>query len=168
VFLDFPGEGSSIMRRRTFLKRAALLPFAFRPALLAAEQGAKERNTDIVILGGGAGGCAAALAAADAGYRVILTEETDWVGGQLTAQAVPPDEHPWIESRGATRRSGNSAWPSANTTADTIRSRQKLALSRTLIPVMVWCRAFALSRALLLLSLANSWHRISMTDAFCC
>ncbi len=35
--------------------------------------------------------------------QVILTEETDWVGGQLTQQAVPPDEHPWIESFGATR-----------------------------------------------------------------
>ena len=35
--------------------------------------------------------------------KVVLTEETDWVGGQLTSQAVPPDEHPWIESFGATR-----------------------------------------------------------------
>jgi len=34
---------------------------------------------------------------------VILTEETDWIGGQLTSQAVPPDEHPWIESFGCTR-----------------------------------------------------------------
>lgn len=34
--------------------------------------------------------------------RVILTEETDWIGGQLTAQAVPPDEHPWIEDFGCT------------------------------------------------------------------
>ena len=32
-----------------------------------------------------------------------MTEETDWVGGQLTSQAVPPDEHPWIESFGCTR-----------------------------------------------------------------
>lgn len=30
------------------------------------------------------------------------TEETDWVGGQLTVQAVPPDEHPWIEGPGCT------------------------------------------------------------------
>lgn len=29
-----------------------------------------------------------------------MTEETDWIGGQLTAQAVPPDEHGWIESFG--------------------------------------------------------------------
>jgi hypothetical protein len=35
--------------------------------------------------------------------RVILSEETDWIGGQLTSQAVPPDEHPWIELFGCTR-----------------------------------------------------------------
>ena len=34
--------------------------------------------------------------------QVILTEETDWIGGQLTSQAVPPDEHQWIESYGST------------------------------------------------------------------
>src|SRR5690606_14960625 len=34
--------------------------------------------------------------------RVILTEATHWLGGQLTNQAVPPDEHPWIEEYGAT------------------------------------------------------------------
>ena len=33
----------------------------------------------------------------------MLTEETDWIGGQLTQQAVPPDEHPWIETHGSTR-----------------------------------------------------------------
>jgi hypothetical protein len=36
------------------------------------------------------------------GRTVVLTEETDWIGGQLTAQAVPPDEHPWIEGTGCT------------------------------------------------------------------
>ncbi|MBI3473791.1 MAG: FAD-dependent oxidoreductase [Candidatus Solibacter usitatus] len=58
---------------------------------------------DVAVIGGGVGGCAAALAAARNGLRVILTEETRWIGGQLTAQAVPPDEHRWIESFGATR-----------------------------------------------------------------
>lgn len=38
------------------------------------------------------------------GLSVILTEETDWIGGQLTSQAVPPDEHPWIEQFGCTAR----------------------------------------------------------------
>jgi hypothetical protein len=54
-------------------------------------------------VGGSVGGCAAALAACRAGLRVVLTEATDWIGGQLTSQAVPPDEHPWIEGFGCTR-----------------------------------------------------------------
>lgn len=63
-----------------------------------------EDHCDILIVGGGVGGFAAALAATAMGYRVILTEETRWIGGQLTSQAVPPDEHPWIEQFGCTRR----------------------------------------------------------------
>lgn len=58
---------------------------------------------DVLVVGGGLGGCAAAIAAARAGHHVVLTEETDWIGGQLTAQGVPPDEHPWIEEFGCTR-----------------------------------------------------------------
>lgn len=64
---------------------------------------ASELAADLVIVGGGLGGCAAALAALRNGLQVIMTEETHWIGGQLTAQAVPPDENPWIESFGATR-----------------------------------------------------------------
>ena len=59
-------------------------------------------RSDVAIIGGGLGACAAALGAARLGRRVILTEETEWIGGQLTNQAVPPDEHPWIEEFGAT------------------------------------------------------------------
>lgn len=59
-------------------------------------------EADMVIAGGGLGGCAAAFAALRNGLRVIMTEETDWIGGQLTQQGVPPDEHEWIESHGAT------------------------------------------------------------------
>ncbi|MEU7888402.1 FAD-dependent oxidoreductase [Microbispora bryophytorum] len=57
---------------------------------------------DVLVVGGGTGGVAAALAALRAGRSVILTEEYDWLGGQLTSQAVPPDEHTWIEQFGAT------------------------------------------------------------------
>ncbi|QOY37137.1 FAD-dependent oxidoreductase [Anaerobacillus isosaccharinicus] len=63
----------------------------------------QEMAADIVIIGGSTGGCAAALAAAKSGCRVIMTEETKWIGGQLTNQAVPPDEHRWIEKVGCTR-----------------------------------------------------------------
>ena len=62
-----------------------------------------ELAADVVVAGGGLGGCAAALAALRNGLRVILTEETDWIGGQLTQQGVPPDEHQWVETHGATQ-----------------------------------------------------------------
>ena len=61
-------------------------------------------NQDVVIIGGGLGGCAAALSACANGLHVLLTEETDWIGGQVTSQGVPPDEHQWIEEFGSTRR----------------------------------------------------------------
>lgn len=62
----------------------------------------KSFETDIAVVGGGTGGVAAALAAARAGRRVILTEYYDWLGGQFTSQAVPPDEHAWVEQFGVT------------------------------------------------------------------
>ena len=62
----------------------------------------REQCTELLIVGGGLGAVAGALAALRLGRQVILTEATDWIGGQLTAQAVPPDEHPWIESLGCT------------------------------------------------------------------
>ncbi|GKU09047.1 unnamed protein product, partial [Fusarium langsethiae] len=60
-------------------------------------------STDILIVGGGLGGVAAALGALRRGRRVLLTEEYEWLGGQLTSQAVPPDEHTWVEQFGVTR-----------------------------------------------------------------
>jgi FAD dependent oxidoreductase len=62
----------------------------------------RERQTDILVVGGGLGGIGGALGALRLGKRVIMTEESDWIGGQMTAQAVPPDEHPWIEGTGCT------------------------------------------------------------------
>ena len=56
---------------------------------------------DVIIAGGGLGGCAAAIASCRNGLKVIMTEETDWIGGQVSQQGVPPDEHQWIESHGA-------------------------------------------------------------------
>ncbi len=77
------------------------------------EQSLTERNkrlsdndglhADVVIAGGGLGGCASALAALRNNLNVILTEETNWIGGQLTQQGVPPDENQWIETHGGTR-----------------------------------------------------------------
>lgn len=43
---------------------------------------------DIVVVGAGSGGSSAAIQAARLGMSVALLEETDWVGGQMTAAAV--------------------------------------------------------------------------------
>lgn len=58
-------------------------------------------ETEIAIVGASLGGVAAAWRAAGAGRRVVLAAEFDWLGGQLTSQGVPPDEHRLIESGGA-------------------------------------------------------------------
>jgi hypothetical protein len=79
------------------ITRRSLL--ATLPAPLLA---ARELACDVAVIGGSMGGVAAALAALRNGMRVVMTEETDWIGGQLTSQAVPPDEHPWIEQFGGT------------------------------------------------------------------
>ena len=63
-----------------------------------------EQRTQVLVVGGGLGGVAAALAAAEGGADVVLTEAGRWLGGQLTSQAVPPDEHPWVERFGVTAR----------------------------------------------------------------
>lgn len=102
------------MKRRQFLTYAALaggsslwslsnagvMNFSNKTCFPANEE-ADELQTDVVIIGGGFGGCAAALAACRNGLNVVMTEETDWIGGQVSQQGVPPDEHPWIETHGA-------------------------------------------------------------------
>ena len=95
--MRFRGGTFHAYQPQTVLQTASSL--LLRPGLALA----RELVCDIAVIGGGVGGCAAALAAARNGMRVILTEETDWMGGQLTSQAVPPDEHAWIESFGCTR-----------------------------------------------------------------
>ena len=42
-----------------------------------------EISADALVVGGGLGGVAAALALLRAGRSVVLTEEYDWLGGQL-------------------------------------------------------------------------------------
>jgi hypothetical protein len=60
-------------------------------------------DCEVLVVGGGTGGVAAALAAVRRGRRVCLLEETDWLGGQLTAQGISAfDEHEHIESFGGT------------------------------------------------------------------
>lgn len=66
-------------------------------------KGTMELECDVLVVGAGCGGIAAAISAATLGLRVVLTEPSGWLGGQLTAQAVPADEHPWVETTGITQ-----------------------------------------------------------------
>lgn len=61
-------------------------------------------RTSVLIVGGGTSAVSCALALADMGVDCVMVEETDWIGGQLTSQAVPSDEHIWIEQFGCTQR----------------------------------------------------------------
>jgi len=102
------------MNRRNFIENLTLgstlavvsginLPVTGQPVKKETVSGQTKLTADVVIAGGGLGGCAAALAALHNNLSVILTEETDWIGGQVSQQGVPPDEHPWIETHGATQ-----------------------------------------------------------------
>jgi FAD dependent oxidoreductase len=88
--------------RRKFIAATMGLSAMPTPAVPIFAQD-NQLQADVVIVGGGLGGCAAALACLRNGQRVIMTEETDWIGGQLTSQGVPPDEHQHIESHGSNR-----------------------------------------------------------------
>lgn len=77
----------------------------------------KVENCDILIVGGGLGGVAAALhsvlptkpadevlknSSGRHKMKVFLTEETDWLGGQVTSQGVSALDENWlVESSGA-------------------------------------------------------------------
>ncbi|HUZ16831.1 MAG TPA: FAD-dependent oxidoreductase, partial [Spirochaetia bacterium] len=65
-------------------------------------------STDILIVGGGLGGIAAALSALRMNQSVVLVEDSPWLGGQLTAQGVPPDESPWVDGPGESGGSGGT------------------------------------------------------------
>jgi hypothetical protein len=46
------------------------------------------QSYDVVVVGGGAGGTTAAIEAARCGARVLVVEETPWLGGMLTSAGV--------------------------------------------------------------------------------
>ena len=109
------------MNRRTFLA-LTLSASAAAPVQLKSTPWTVP---EILVVGGGLGGCAAALAGVQTGRRVLLAIEGEWLGGQLTSQAAPPDEHPWIESHGCTRTYRNLR----NAIRDHYRRNERLAPS---------------------------------------
>jgi hypothetical protein len=66
------------------------------------DEPARSIDCAVAIIGGGMGGIAAALRCLEEGVTVCLTEETDWIGGQATAQGVSAlDENKYVETSGA-------------------------------------------------------------------
>ena len=129
-------------RRRETLVDVERVPAEGDPAraIVAVPSGppAETITCDVLVVGGGTGGVAAALAAARNGATVCLTEETAWIGGQLTAQGVSAlDEHELIESAGGTaswtalRGSGASAPSSSPRARPASRSRAGASPSTT-------------------------------------
>lgn len=66
---------------------ALLLVLTAKSAIAESSQAHAEQSTDVVIVGAGTGGISAAIQAARLGAQVALLEETDWIGGQMTASA---------------------------------------------------------------------------------
>jgi len=52
----------------------------------------------------------------------VLTEDSDWLGGQLTSQAVPPDEHPGSRTAAARAVTASCATAFATITGATTHS----------------------------------------------
>lgn len=75
--------------------KAALIILVSSLLLLSSHSATLAQTTippsvDVVVAGAGTGGIGAAIQAARSGAKVLLLEETDWVGGQMTAAAVTP------------------------------------------------------------------------------
>lgn len=99
-FLKTMSAGGALLIAPTGLQGMPGVSSSDRVSVLRTEE---ILTADIAIIGGGLGGVASALSSLRNGKTVILTEETDWLGGQLTQQGVPPDEHRWIEYTGSTK-----------------------------------------------------------------
>ena len=61
----------------------------------------KQLQAQAAVIGASLGGVMAAWQLCRAGIQTLLTSEFHWIGGQMTSQGVPPDEHRHIESFGA-------------------------------------------------------------------
>ena len=86
---------------RVVYRLARLLVQLALVAATAVVAAGGSRKFDVVIVGAGSGGVSAAIQAARLGASVALVEETDWIGGQMTAAGVSTmDEGHYNEDSG--------------------------------------------------------------------
>ena len=88
----------SLVRISLFISLLGLTP---SPGIAAPPRTPDQTETcEILVIGGGLAGAAAAYEGLLAGQTVCLTEITDWVGGQISAQGTSAlDERPTQRSR---------------------------------------------------------------------
>jgi len=95
-------------------KRAAV-PANLTGMALAPVKNVEELNTsftrvadsyDVIVAGAGSGGWAAAIQAARMGAKVLLVEQSDWIGGQMAAAAVTSMDEEGVWSKFPVRERG--------------------------------------------------------------
>ena len=69
---------------------ATNITFTAKNKAREAVNASRELHADVIIAGGGLGGVATALACCRNGLNVIMTEETGWIGGQVSQQGFHP------------------------------------------------------------------------------
>ena len=131
-------------RAEAFVLDVMKVPASGDPAraIVAVDAGAPAETVecDILVVGGGMGGVAGAWAAARRGHRVCLLEETDWLGGQMTAQGISAlDEHLHIERFGGT----HSYYTMREAIRDHYRARAIADAPEPLNPGSCWVTALA-------------------------
>ena len=110
--LTWTGSRATLLRAETGSRTVQILdvmrvsgdqPASSAVLTLSLPAHPEEIRCDVLVVGASTGGVAAALAAVQGGHAVCLTEETSWIGGQMTAQGVSAlDENRFIESAGGT------------------------------------------------------------------
>ena len=70
------------------MKRSLLITMLLSFLLGSSCVNKNEEGIDVVIIGGGASGVSAGIQASRLGAKTLIVEETDWLGGMLTAAGV--------------------------------------------------------------------------------
>ena len=67
------------------MKRSLLITMLLSFLLGSSCVNKNEEGIDVLIIGGGASGVSAGIQASRLGAKTLIVEETDWLGGMLTA-----------------------------------------------------------------------------------
>lgn len=99
-----PEQIATANRREGFAY--AVVPAASDPAALNTSFDDVAADYDVIVAGGGTGGMGAALQAARMGAKVLLLEETDFIGGQMANAGVTSMDEGGIWGKNPVRERG--------------------------------------------------------------